>query len=267
MTFVSFAKAERFSSTIHSISFGTNNGPHLVRFDNSRVGFIQHDDVKMTIALEATHKSGEEIEVELNHENQLVSALNRGPGNHEDDEGFVMSDHNSFTPTVVSSWNAAATVFRRMRRDYTSKGECFNRAHIWSYEEHRLSNFNSMKVFMFFTDRYIRKYNFHWWFHVTPMTYVQSLRSPRVLDRRYTSQPIQTKTWSDIFIRSKLQCRKVEKFDDYFLNQRSQDCYHIHTSMYYVVPRDIERRDLTGSEKTEWVERQIQRAYKDGFNR
>ena len=119
---------------------------------------------------------------------------------------------------------------------------------------------------MFFTTRYIRKYKFHWWFHVTPMFYVKSFKSPRTLDRRYTSGPRQTKTWSDVFVKSKRRCKKVKTFDDFWLNQEKEDCYHIYASMYYVIPRDLEKRDITGKEKTEFSEKEIQRAYSNGFN-
>src|SRR5690606_15702344 len=108
-------------------------------------------------------------------------------------------------------------------------------------------------------------YKFGWWFHVTPMVYMANKSSPRTLDRKYTSGPRQTKVWSDVFIKSKRTCKKVEKFDDYYLNQKTQDCYHIHTSMYYVIPRDIEKRDLTGEEKSGFNEREIRRAYQNGF--
>lgn len=124
-----------------------------------------------------------------------------------------------------------------------------------------------MKVFLFFTESYIRRYRFNWWFHVTPATFVSNLKSPRTLDRRYTTGPRQTKTWSDIFIRSKRTCKEVEKFDDFWLNQQKEDCYHIHASMYYVIPRDLEKRDLSGLEKTEFIESQIRLAYMNGFSR
>lgn len=154
-----------------------------------------------------------------------------------------------------------------MRKDYTSGGQCYNRAHIWSYEEFQRSRLNTMKIFMFFTESYIRKYKYHWWFHVTPMVYVGNLKSPRTLDRRYTSGPRTTKSWSDIFIKSKRTCPVVKTFNDFWLNQNKQHCYHIYTNMFHVIPRDIETRDLTGIEKTEFDEKTIKKAYKDAFKK
>jgi hypothetical protein len=36
--------------------------------------------------------------------------------------------------------------------------------------------------------------------------------------------------------------------------------------MYYIMPRDIEKRDLYGIEKTDFEWDEIRKAYKNGFN-
>lgn len=259
-------QAERFSSTIYSIDYGKSGELHLVRFDNSRVALVDPNDHKLMESLFLSTQRGERIAVKVNANNEVIAAQTVSASDVLDDseESWGKDDYG---PTIVRSYNSALAIHNRMRKDYTTYGECYNRAHIWAYEEHRKKGTNLMKVFMFFTERYIRRYNFKWWFHVTPMVYWGSLNSPRTLDRKYTSGPRQTKVWSDVFIKTKRACKRVKKFDDYFLNQRTQDCYHIHTSMYYVIPRDIEKRDLTGLEKVEFNDREIRRAYKNGFGR
>lgn len=263
---VSFASAETFYSTIHSIDKGENGNPHLVRFNNGRAAFI--DEEKYALFTDA--KSGQEqnilLKVYVDQSNNISEFQDHGVIEDEGEEENAPQPV-PFRPTVVKTNNEALKIFNKMRKDYTQNGECFNRAHIWTVEENKRSGKNLMKIFMFFTERYIRKYNYHWWFHVTPMVYVGNSKSPRTLDRRYNSGPRQTKAWSDGFIKSKKTCKKVTKFDDFFLNQQKQDCYHIHTSMYYVVPRDIEKRDLTGVEKTSFSEKEIMKAYKNAFRR
>lgn len=260
--------AKKISSSIHSISYGERDQFHLVRFDNARVGFLDPRDKSLEKAILFSSKKQDKIEVLTDKNNKIISAKSIYETESEDDIEYKnLWKNDSFNPSVVRSYDRALTIFNRMRRDYSKDGECFNRAHIWSYEEYKRSGLNSMKVFMFFTERYIRRYNFGWWFHVTPMVYVSSKGSPYALDRRYTSGPRQTKTWSDIFIKTKLRCPKVKMYDDFWLNQKRNDCYHMHTSMYYVIPRDIEKRDLTGIEKSEFNESEIRKAYKNGFNK
>lgn len=259
--------SETFTSTVHSVERGNINEPHLIRFDNGRVIFVSNKDDKVLAAIETSAKSVSVINVKTNSQNYLItaeSAVNNEP--YDDDPTSWSSNPESYEPTILKNINGAIRIFNKMRNKWTKGGECYSRAHVWAYESYRDSGLNSMKIFMFFTERYIRKYKFKWWFHVTPMAYVASTNSPRTLDRRYTGGPRQTKTWSNVFVKSQKTCKKVDKFDDFWLNQKSQDCYHIHVSMYYRIPRDIERRDLTGQEKVEFSERELKRAYGDGFN-
>lgn len=261
--------AETFSSTIHSIGFGKGIDSHIVRFDNSRVSFIDHADQDLLTSLVQSTERNEMVEVQVDTENTVIAAQTVGPSEFvqdlADEKLWQEVPEDPFKPAVIKDYKTLQTIFKRMRKDYTKKGECYSRAHVWAYEEHKKSGLNLMKNFMFFTERYIRKYKFHWWFHVTPMMYWENFTKPRTLDRRYTSGPRQTKTWSDVFVKSKRTCKKISKFDDFWLNQSKQDCYHIHTSMYYVIPRDIEKRDLTGKEKTAFSEKEIRRAYNNGF--
>ena len=259
--------AAQFTSSIHSIDLGKSKESHLIRFDNGRVTFVRSGDSKLIEALVTTSERQEIVSVNVNSENTIIAVQSVADSDIDIDAGTWSDNPDPYQPAVVKNTNAALKIFNKMRKDYTKKGECYNRAHIWSYEEYQRSGFNSMKIFMFFTERYIRKYKFHWWFHVTPMTYIVSFKSPRTLDRRYTSGPRQTKTWSNVFVKSQRTCKKVEKFDDFWLNQQSQDCYHIHASMYYVIPRDLEKRDLTGKEKNQFSEKEIRRAYRNGFNK
>lgn len=271
------ARAENFSSTIHSIDLGKRGEPHLVRFDNSRVSFIKFTDSELLQSFLLQAKNQVEVEVEVDKGNTIVSAVSKevstdppvnddGEVTHDPDpDPEPVPDPEPYRPTIVKREETARAIFSKMRRDIKKGGECFNRAHVWTYEENLRSGRNLMKVFMFFTSRYIRRYKYNWWFHVSPMVYQAKLSSPRILDRRYTAGPRMTKSWSDIFIKSKRTCKKVDLFDDYFEHQESADCYHIHTSMYYVIPRDIEKRDLTGIEKSGFDEKEIRRAYQNAF--
>lgn len=261
-----FVSAEVFTSKIHSIDIGGAKEPHLIRFENGRVGFVEQNNVYILKTLNS-HDKTHVLKVSADSKNDIYAISSAGPAKPDDIDENLRMNQEPYKPTTLKDTNAAIRLFKTMRKDYTANGECFNRAHIWTVEAQQKSNINFMKIFMFFTERYIRKYKFHWWFHVTPMAYVGNLKSPRTFDRRYTSGPRQVKTWSDTFVKSKKPCKRINTFDEYYLNQQSQDCYHIHTSMYYVIPRDIEKRDLTGVEKTEIIEREVRKAYKNAFKK
>lgn len=259
------AIAGRFSSTIHSIDFGKATEPHLIRFDNSRVSFVNTSDHDLLSSLLVSSEKKEKVVIETDKNNNVLAAQTAvSPDSHDGSEDEKAWSTEPYDPSIVS-YNTALNMFKKMRKDYNRSGECYNRAHIWAYEEHQRSGANLMKIFMFFTDRYIRRYRFNWWFHVTPMVYYGNMQSPRTLDRRYSAGPRQTKIWSDIFVKSKRTCRRVNTFNEFWLNQKTEDCYHIHTNMYYVIPRDIEKRDLFGTEKTEFIEREVNNAYQNAF--
>lgn len=261
--FSSHLSAETFYSALHSIDFGKGGDFHLMRFENGRVVFLRAKDAHRLSYIKSTETHS--FEVTSDSQNFLLRLKLANSSKSHLDEEKVRETVEPYNPSILKDSKSSIDIFSKMRGDFTSYGECFNRAHVWVYEEHLRSRLNLMKIFMFFTERYIRKYKFKWWFHVTPMVYVKNKKNVTTLDRRYTSAPRQVKTWADIFVKSKNTCKVIQRFDEYWLNQSSQDCYHIYTSMYYVIPRDIEKRDLTGREKVEFIQKEINRAYKNAF--
>lgn len=265
MNLIQSAYAGEFTSTIHSIDYGSSTKVPLIRFNNGRVIFIKPHKYTTLENLQRLMEDHSNLRVNVDENNFLIDTQTTSTPIESDVSEEFFESALPYTPTIVKSKNTALKIFKTMRKDYTDAGQCFNRAHVWSYEAFKSMSLNSMKIFMFFTDSYIRKYKFHWWFHVTPMVYVGNSKTPKTLDRRYTSGPLSPKLWSDIFIKSKRTCPKVKTFNDYWLNQEKQHCYHIYTNMYFVIPRDIEKKDIDGTEKVEFDEKTLQRAYKDAF--
>lgn len=172
----------------------------------------------------------------------------------------------SYSPTILSDLNEVQTVYDRMRTNFRESAQCFNMAHVWAYEEYKRSRLRSMKMFLFFTRKYIRKYRFHWWFHVSPMVYVNdNLKvQPIILDRRYTLSPFDVKTWTDHFIVSQKNCKQVAKFYDYYNHQESEDCYLIVRNMFYWQPRSIRLGDQARGEVSAFRSEEV-RAARAGF--
>jgi hypothetical protein len=99
------------------------------------------------------------------------------------------------------------------------------------------------------------------------MVYVGGTTQPfwRTLDRRYTSGPLSTKTWTDIFMRNDALCPVVYTYSRYRNHQYEESCYLIPTSMYFWQPLDIQRQESTGYVKTQFFSSQINAAYQEAF--
>lgn len=258
--------AEKIISKVDSIDIGRDQEDHLVKLTSGRVAFIAYGEKFLLKQIQTYHENNEWLELVLDNRSTLISVRVTDPIVSNEEFSLAPNRNEPYRPTVVTS-TGARNIFIRMRRDYKSEGQCFNRAHIWTYEEHQRNKTNLNKVFLFFTSLYIRTYRFGWWFHVTPMAYVGGTTSSswRMLDRRYTSGPLLSKTWTDVFIKSKKTCKIVTKYSSYRENQRSQHCYLIQAPMYYVVPSDLARLEETGEERLTYEEVEVEHAYWDAF--
>lgn len=253
------AFASSFKSRIHSIETEQRNLPPLIKFENGRVGFVRNKESGQMKLLISALKNQDSILIRISSNNSIESVKVDKEFHGEDERNY--EKFFSFSPTNLSSDNSALKIFNSMRK--SRRGECFSKAHVWAYEASKKHKLESMKLFLFFTNKYIRKYNYKWWFHVAPMTYVKG--NKRVLDRRYMTGPRMLKSWTDHFIKSKKSCPIVSEYRDYEDNQQRRDCYLLPTSMYYVSPKDIINKDEHGIEKTQFEARDLRKAYKDAF--
>lgn len=258
--------ADEFTSRVDSIEEGSGNLPHLIKLENGRVVFLDDSDKDELSAFHESMRNQEYLEIVVNDENSFESAQTVENENAAPLEGHTHSAF-SYTPTVIPNLAEARSIFSRMRRNYQYESQCYNRAHIWAYEEFNRSSLNSMKLFLFFTNRYIRNYRYDWWFHVSPMALVneEGASVERVLDRRYTSGPMYVNSWTNIFIYSRRKCPVVQKYNDYRNNQEKEDCYLIPVSMYFWQPRDIVARDNNGYEKKSFIRSEVDWAYWEAF--
>lgn len=259
--------AERIQSRIHTIDTSSKkNVPHLIKLENGRVVFVEANDTDLLNTFKASKKHDDLLEIELDENNNFLSAESVKLEKTESDseESTVRA---SFNPTVVEGYTKALAIFRKMRRDYQNNSQCYNRAHIWQYEESKSSGIASQKAFLFFTNRYIRNYRYKWWFHVSPMLLVRESGKvyERIIDRRYTSGPRYVKSWTNIFVATHRTCPVAVRYSDYSRNQESQDCYLMKVSQYFWQPRDIVYRDNGGRVKTDWIQSEVDYAYWEAF--
>lgn len=265
--FINSAFSKVIKSQIDSVDKGTRGEPHLVLFDDGSVGFLDYKDKSLIKHIEQLAENDILIEATLDDHFNLVGIKISEDQSHHEWNSIIRPLDNPYRPTVVTR-TQATSIFTKMRRDFQRVSQCYNRAHVWTYDEYARSRTLSSKVFLFFTSSYIRKYRYHWWFHVTPMLHVGGSTSAywRMLDRRYTRGPLTSKIWTDIFIKSKRACPYISKYSSYRNNQRSQDCYLYPVSMYYLVPSDLERLEKTGEARTSYDEVDVDFARWEAFS-
>ena len=228
---------------IHPGTPGNPQSDHLVFYADGSVQFLQ------------------------NQETQKLNRLQKKFDSQEKSAPFLIPEAPpSYEPSLISA-EKAGEIFSSMNRKVRRTSQCFNRALVWGYEAWKKHELKSMKVFMFFTEKYIRDYHYHWWFHSSPFTYTETQNGieERVLDRYFMSGPVSFKTWSDYFIQAKTPCPTVEHYTDYRDHQQDHYCYFIKVPMFYWQPRDIEARDQGNPHPQEFIPGEVDAAYRQGF--
>lgn len=175
--------------------------------------------------------------------------------------------NSNYVPTTVESMKKAQQYHREGRRDYNGETQCFNRGMVWVYEWWKKHSVKSMKYWIFFTRTYIRKYNFEWWFHISPYLHVmhEGKVVERAMDLKYTSGPVEMRRWSNIFMRNKAECKIITKYSDYADYPYTGDCYIMRSNMYVYQPADLEMNEAWGYTKDSFLMDEVRGAYLEAF--
>lgn len=266
MLFSLSAWAETFTTQIHSVDRGHKGEKHLILLTNGHTAFLDASSKSLIEAVEQSLQNGDTVQINLDQNLNLLSIQTVIPERVEPREEITPGEMITYDPSIIGPVDAVK-IFSGMRQDYQNESQCFNRAHVWTYEAFLRSALKSHKLFLFFTSRYIRKFNFKWWFHVTPMVYVGGTDQSkwRTLDRRYTSGPLTTRAWTNTFMLNNAVCPVIYAYSRYRRHQTERDCYLIPTSMYFWQPRDIEYQERTGYVKTKFVNSETSHAYWEAF--
>jgi len=192
---------------------------------------------------------------------RLLSLNNLEKVNHINFE--IPHPLDNYEISVLDNYETAFQLFLTQNKKTRGRSQCYNRAHVWTYE---LSDrINAGKVFLFFTRRYIREFRYRWWFHVSPYTKVLGESEEIILDREFLKAPLRITDWKNIFMANQAHCPSVDLYTDYRQNQFSHYCYFIKASMYYWQPYNIENLENGSPAKTEYINSELRRAYRDGF--
>lgn len=180
---------------------------------------------------------------------------------------FIFQENFTYIPTTIASMDVAKRYFREAR--YNPKdSQCFNRAMVWTYEWWRKHSLKSNKLLIYFTRTYIRRYNFEWWFHIAPYVHIldQGKVVERVMDIKYSSRPLEFRTWTNIFMNRDPECMVVTKFSDYADHPYTGDCYIQRTNMYTYQPADLQMEEAWNYTKDKFIMKEVRQAYLEAFD-
>ncbi len=257
------AHARVLEERIESVDLGKGAQEALIFLESGEVIYT-HD--RELVATEALPGSRVRIDIDNKHNLKAISSLPDEEVPDESEAPFT----ESLAPTVLDNYDAAYKIFRGMNTSWYNKSECTDRAQVWTYEDWKRRGLISQKIFMFFTQTYIRRYRYHWWFHVTPTVLVKKgtnedgspIIEEMMMDRRYSRGPLGRKTWSDIFIRSKKSC-PVTTYRHYRENKYGEEhCFHVKSAMYYRLPLHVRALEDQGRVKTRFSTSEVNFSYR-----
>lgn len=178
---------------------------------------------------------------------------------------------DNYSVTELDNEEIGKELFNTMNRNTKRHSQCYNRAHVWSYELSKKSvsgqKLKLGKTWIFFTRKYIREYKYKWWFHIAPFIKYKNSNDVFVMDRSYTKLPTALQEWSNIFMKNNSVCKIVEYYSDYRDNQESQSCFIILSSMYYWQPFNIEKLENGEKQKLQYENNELEQAYKNAIKR
>lgn len=179
------------------------------------------------------------------------------PSHEVDLSKWLSSIDDHYVPTVIRSVREVEQYFEELEKNaFSSRSQCYMRAHIWAYHMWHEHQVKSMKVFIFWSKSFRDSHRFKWWFHVAPFVYVNRVGSwPKelVMDRAFMDGPLETNVWATSIMSTTLnsdemktlRCSVISSYQD-FANSgaSSEPCFFRKVPMYYMQPENVENRDL-----------------------
>lgn len=267
---------EPTTSTDAYVAFGDDGQIYEISQSNTEAVKLAKSAMADHVKVEVEFSENEASENLLEMRNEILKisltsmaiepAVLEAAESHTKDLNSYASIKNSYI-TDFDTEQEAATVFYSQRKDTRNKSQCFNRAHVWSWEMSRKiykgRRIQPGKIWIFFTSKYIREYRHKWWFHISPYVKVQG--ENRIMDRSFNERPTTEKGWTDKFIRSKQACPEVVNYSDYRNNQWAAHCYVMKSSLFYWQPRELDYVERRNKGKDQWIKWEVRAAYNNAI--
>ncbi len=253
-------------SQIHSIDRGEKNDETLIFLRTGQVIRIAKSDEAKRRDFVNARDLKQWIHFKLAENHSIESYMIQSSPNKTRKPVLKITEE-TYAPTIIENIDLALNYFHEAK--YVEKeSQCYNRAHIWAYEWFTKYSIYSMKTWIFFTRRYIRKYKFDWWFHVSPSVRLihNGMQKDMVMDVKYARGPLDLKNWTNIFMRDDAACPVVEKYSDQANYPEWGSCFVMKSSMYYYQPSDLEALENFNLERTTWIPSEVVEAYREAFD-
>lgn len=266
--------ATEITTQIHDIDYGTKPGDEvLVLLTSGHVAKLHHSNKSLfgvNETLKAHRKKWYRVTID---DDRYITSLEASPAPFALRLPHHVAPVEKFTddyvPTTIKDMDTAKKYFREARYN-PKESQCFNRAMVWTYEWWKAHSLKSRKVLIFFTRNFIRRFNFEWWFHIAPLVYVMENGKvvEKVMDRKYTSGPLDMLKWAKIFLRGvdPTTCPMITRYSEYADYPYTGNCMLTRTHMFTYQPADLQMYEAWGYHKEAFNMDEVRGAYLEAFD-
>jgi hypothetical protein len=262
------ARSHTLKALVAQIDYPAQLGEEtLIYMSNGQVLKIAPQDLSLTQKLEVALEQDLILEIGFNDKRQIISVATVAV--KQEPLIDLSTEKSAFRPSIIESYDKTVELYKNMRRGSLEDSQCYNRAHVWAYDWKKKLDINSMKVWIYFTRKYIRAYNFEWWFHVSPFLYVREDNAivERIMDYKFTYAPLGLQDWINRFMKNKVHCPVIMTYSDYKKEADEDWCYIMKTNMFYYQPLDMYNLEKIGDEarKTFFKDWEVRNAYRQAY--
>jgi hypothetical protein len=261
--------ATEFTTKINDIDYGQKAGDEVLVFlENGKVAKLRENNQLLVTKNKSINKK-DWFRITMDDERFITSVEEVEAPVKEEEKSFksFYEAPQSYVPTTIASMSIAQKYHKEAR--YNPKdSQCFNRAQVWTYEWWKKHSLKSMKILIFFSRTYIRRYNFEWWFHIAPYVHIMENGKvvERVMDIKYTNGPRDFQKWANIFLRNDHPCPVITKYSQYADHPYTGECYFQRTHMYTYQPADLQMYEAWDYKKTNWNMTEVRWAYEEAYD-
>lgn len=254
---------------IHEVDFGNQLGDEvLVYLKSGHVAKLKNWNQELINNFQEAKLKNKWFIITLD-DHRSITSVKSSPDPMKINPSFVTNEKENYVMTTIKDIPTAKKYFREARRTWKEETQCFNRAMVWTYEWWKNHSLKSGKLLVFFNRNYIRRYNFEWWFHITPYIHVKDETGKvveRTMDVKYSSGPLEFRKWTDIFMRNNAACTVISRYNEYADFPYSGECFLFRTHMYTYQPADLQMYDAWGYTKTSFNMDEVKGAYLEAFD-
>ena len=241
----------------------TRDKTFVLKLTDGRVAFYE-------TAAETLPLAGTFVDLEINEDLSVnaISSVAAAPVDHALTPYPSALFTPDYTPTILANYETAQAVMNDFRKPWSDGSQCYDRAHVWVFEEWSRHQTYLQKAFLFFSDKYIERYNYKWWFHIAPFALVtmQGQTQERILDPAFSKYPLKRKLWTDLFMLNKVECKEITKYSEFSKSVTENDCYILRADMYFWQPRHLESFEVDGNKAQDFRKFDVDWAYEQAFN-